>query len=228
MIRDKSIFSKGVLEMITGLDFGLQLPKKMLYKFGMILLILGALNWGFIGIFRINPVQNLLGRTPLPRFIYGAIGIAALFVMFHRDFYLPFLGETVMPCSVLREKIPEGAQISVKVGLNPGQKVLFWATEPATEHLKTIATWSEAYLGYENAGVTTADQNGVAHLRVRPPQAYTVPTKGRLEPHVHYRVCQGNGFLGPVQTVFINDGSYMGAAAGPASGISENFLYRMG
>jgi len=217
---------------MTGLDFASQMyAKKMVYKIAMVFLVLGALNWGFIGILRINPVQSLLGRTPLPRFIYGAIGIAALAVMFNRDFYLPFLGETLVPCSAIKEKIPEGAQVSVRVGLNPGQKVLFWAAEPNTERLKHIQSWKEAYLSYENAGVTIADESGVATLKVRHPQAYTVPVKGKLEPHVHYRVCQANGFLGPVQTVFINEINAAGhgpAVAGPSAGIKEDFLYRWG
>ena len=32
-------------------------------------------------------------------------------------------------------------------------------------------------------------------------ESYTVPYKGLLKPHVHYRVCGGNGMLSRVETV---------------------------
>jgi hypothetical protein len=45
-----------------------------------------------------------------------------------------------------------------------------------------------------------ADGDGNAVLRFRgPPQAYTVPIKGRLEPHIHFRICDKHGMMGPVQ-----------------------------
>jgi hypothetical protein len=133
--------------------------------------------------------------------------LAALYVGFRRDTYLPFLGETVMPCSLLEEKTPEHADAHVNVsGLVPGAKVLFWASErnePASAGLAKIKDWRRAYLAFANAGVTTADEGGHAVLRVRTPQPYTVPLKGRLEAHVHWRVCRDGGMLGPVETTLI-------------------------
>lgn len=127
--------------------------------------------------------------------------VAALYVGFRRDTYLPFLGETVLPCSVLQERIPEHADTDVRVsGLEPGAKVLFWATEPATDGLRSIKTWDRAYLDFANAGVTRVGEDGHAIFHVRKPQPYTVPLMGRLESHVHWRVCREGGMLGPVQT----------------------------
>jgi len=75
--------------------------------------------------------------------------------------------------------------------------------EPATDGLARIKDWRQAYLDYANAGVTRADGAGVAVLVIRKPQPYTVPVKGRLESHVHWRVCEGGGMLGPVQTTML-------------------------
>ena len=83
--------------------------------------------------------------------------------------------------------------------------MLFWAAEPDTEHLSQLNDWRKAYLGFQNAGVTVVKADGHAVLKVRKPQPYTVPVKGRLEAHIHYRVCGDNGFLGPVQTVFLDE-----------------------
>ena len=130
------------------------------------------------------------------------MAVGALYIGFRRDTYLPFLGETIMPCSVLKEQMPEHADTEVRVsGLEPGAKVLFWAAEPATEGLAKIKTWDRAYLDFANAGVARVDQGGHVSLRVRKPQPYTVPglLGQSLEAHVHWRTCKEGGFLGPVQ-----------------------------
>ena len=133
------------------------------------------------------------------------IALAAIWVGSQRDSYLPFLGESVVPCSVLSDKTPEHADLEVTVDhLKPGAKVIFWAAEPATEGLAKIQDWQRAYLELANAGVATATAAGTATLRIRKPQPYTVPLMGRLESHVHWRSCQDGGGLGPVQTTAVS------------------------
>ena len=166
------------------------------------LLVAGALNWFFIAIFDVNSLETLFGTT-IARFLYLLVGIAALSIMFFRDSYLPFLGPMVAPCSVLQNREPPGATKSVKVLVPANRKVVYWASEPASENLKSVKTAMEAYQKYENAGVATANADGVAILKVREPQPYTVPFMGKLESHVHYRVCGDSGFMGRVNTAYI-------------------------
>jgi hypothetical protein len=163
-------------------------------------------KWIHIVAMAILVVGSIIGallymRHTLMASVLGVLVIvAALYVGLRRDTYLPFLGETVIPCSVLQERTPEHADTSVSVsGLEPGAKVLFWAAEPKTANLATINDWRKAYLDFANAGVTRVDEAGHVTLRVRKPQDYTVPLKGRLEAHVHWRVCQDGGMMGPVQ-----------------------------
>ncbi len=181
--------------------------QKKLYLVCMTLIVVGAFVWGILGVGGPNVVEAVLGRK-VARWVYVAVGVAALVVGFRRDTYLPFLGETVMPCSMIEERVPEHADTEVTVGgLTPGAKVLFWATEPATEGLARIKDWRQAYLEFANAGVTTANEAGMAVLHVRRPQPYTVPLKGALASHVHWRVCGGGGMLGPVQTTSLDGGA---------------------
>jgi len=144
--------------------------------------------------------------TPAKILLSSLVLISVLSLAFHRSTYLPFLGETVIPCSLLKEQEPEKADYEKRVDIEGvGRKVMYWAAEPDTEHLSELNDWRKAYLGFHNAGVTTVTGEGVAVLKVRKPQPYTVPVKGRLEAHIHYRVCGDNGFLGPVQTVFLDE-----------------------
>jgi len=177
---------------------------KKLHMGAMVLVLVGAIAWGLIGTVGFNPVAALLGRGLVANTVYTLVGLAALFLVFRRDTYLPFLGETVLPCSLMPERTPEHADTEVTVnGLTPGAKVLFWAAEPENEGLSKLKDWRRAYLEFSNAGVTTVDATGRAVLRVRKPQPYTIPSGRRLESHVHWRVCEDGGLIGPVQTTAV-------------------------
>jgi hypothetical protein len=183
------------------MDFMLQ---KIAFKIAMVLVIVGSFVWLFVGVTTWNPLEVYLGKG-VARVIYLLVGLSAAYIAFNRDTYLPFLGETVMPCGAIAEKTPPGATKELRVQVPPGSKVLFWAAEPGMEDLKQIKDWQHAYTKFENAGVTTAGEDGIAVLKVRSPQPYTVPFKGRLEPHVHFRICSSSGILSRVKTVYVQD-----------------------
>ena len=168
----------------------------------ILLLVVGGFNWGFVALTGKDAVSALFGKNTLvTNAIFIAVAIAALAIGMYRDSYLPFLGPSVMPCSLLKAQTPEGADTNVQVLVKPGAKVLYWAAEPGNKDLEDVKNWREAYLGFKNAGVVMADENGFATLSVRKPQNYSVGMKGVLPQHVHYRICMENGFIGRVETV---------------------------
>ena len=172
----------------------------------IVLVFLGAINWLSIGIVGIDLVR--LGLPPRnAKWVYVLIGIAALSLAFRRDMYLPFLGETVLPSGALAQKTPQNANEQITLTTLPNAKVVYWAAEPNPNQGKDVPNWAVAYDEFENSGVAVADDQGHAILRFRgPPQAYRVPLKGRLEPHFNFRVCDKNGFMGPVQTRYVKSG----------------------
>lgn len=178
---------------------------KKLYMIGVLLLIVVGFNVGMSVLTGKDLISSLFGRRSLlTNALFLGAGLAALGLAFARDFYLPFLGETVMPCSVLPVSTPEGADTKIHVNVHPGAKVMYWAAEPTNEELKGLQDWRKAYLRFRNAGVVIADESGKAELAVRSPQPYTVPTKGKLNPHIHYRVCRDDGMMERVETVFLD------------------------
>jgi uncharacterized membrane protein YuzA (DUF378 family) len=179
---------------------------KNLYVVAIFILVLGGLAFGTIAIFKIDAASALLGKGSLyVRLFAILVTLAAIYIGMSRDSYLPFLGETVMPCSVLSEKIPEHADLKVRVMAPKGHKVLYWAAEPKTDSDKATKNWKDAYGGFNNIGVAIAGEDGSAVLNVRRPQTYWVPPGRRLEPHVHYRICTNNGMLGSVRSLFIEE-----------------------
>lgn len=132
------------------------------------------------------------------------IGVSALYLMFSRNFYLPFLGESAIPASLFSSVPiePSGATVSATISyVRPGAKVVFWASNPSN---KDASSPTVAYGTYTNVGVAFADKNGNAILRVLPPSGYRVGFFGRrVVPHIHYRVESHPGILGEVRTMYV-------------------------
>lgn len=187
----------------------MEYAKKKVYALCILVLVLAGINWGTVAIFKIDVVSSIFGKNSIFAKAFFIIAAAcAIFVGSQRDAYLPFLGETVMPCSVLQEKIPDKADLKVRIVAPAGRKVIYWAAEPTAdvdEKLKTAKYWQDAYGKFDNAGVTIGDNEGSALLHVRRPQAYWVPPGRKLEPHVHYRICGENGMMGKVHSLYIEE-----------------------
>jgi uncharacterized membrane protein YuzA (DUF378 family) len=174
--------------------------KKKLELITLFLVIVGALNWGLVA-FGFNLVEFIARYTfaSLEPIVYGLVGLSALVHIFSRNYYLPFLGDTVFPCGSMIEKVPVNANTDVKVQVPPKTNVIYWASETHDEVMQN--PWL-AYDEFSNAGVVRSDVNGIAVLKFRKPSSYKVGYK-TLEPHVHYRVCRHPGMLDAVQTVFM-------------------------
>lgn len=52
---------------------------KIIDKIALVLIVIGAINWGLIGIFNFNLVAAIFGdMTVIARIIYGLVGISGL------------------------------------------------------------------------------------------------------------------------------------------------------
>lgn len=62
---------------------------KIIDKIALVLVIIGAINWGLIGLFNFNLVELLFGdMTLLSRIVYSLVGISgvwAIKLLFDRD-----------------------------------------------------------------------------------------------------------------------------------------------
>lgn len=177
----------------------------LLDKIILSILIFGGLNWGFIGLFRKNLLNYMLSYSKYTfhanRIIYVIIGLCALFKMFKRDFYLPFLGKSVFPCDSLKLKTPKESTIKTSIRTKPNSNVIYWASEGTNDIIMKHPI--QAYNKYSNSGVVLSNNEGIANLYVRKPIPYKVPFGYNLKPHIHYRTCLGNGMLSEIKTIFL-------------------------
>jgi uncharacterized membrane protein YuzA (DUF378 family) len=175
--------------------------RKKMFKFVMVLLIVGALNYLSIALFKINFIQKITKKEKIAEIVYLIIGLSTFYIMFDRDTYLPFLGRAVFPCDVLVLSMPKNATLTLTLKVKPNAKVVYWAANPS----KTgeLTNYKGAYGEYENSGVAKSNSEGIVKLNIMEPQPYYVKLQGKILPrHVHYRVCF-NGILGPIRTVYL-------------------------
>jgi uncharacterized membrane protein YuzA (DUF378 family) len=181
--------------------------QKKIFMLAMVLVLVGALNWGIVGVSGVNLVEQLreLIKIDISKFIYIAVGLSALYLMLQRDTYLPFLGDAAYPCAALKEKIPNNHTHEVNVTVPPNSNVVYWASEPLNKDLELdiVSNPWEAYQKYGNSGVVKADNQGNAVLKFRNPSQYRIPSGKALNPHVHYRYCKTPGMLSRIYTVNI-------------------------
>ena len=183
--------------------------QKLYHMVAISLVLVGGLNWLSAVFLKNDVVSLLLGKGIFTKIVYLAVGIATLMVFFDRTTYLPFLGDTVLPCAAFAIRSPDNANQEVVITTLPNTKVIYWASEPRTDTSSNeVATWDKAYGSYLNSGVVMSDESGKAILKIRgEPQSYKVPFKKVIKPHVHFRICEKNGMVRPVQTFFLNTGT---------------------
>ena len=177
--------------------------KYSLYWFRIILVsfvIIGAINWGFysVGYNVVSLITRTIGVKSLESVIYILIAVSAVILALDRSLWLPFLGDSVLPSSLVPLKTHYG-NMTVKVHVKPNTKVAYWAANPGNN--PRIAVES-AYGHYDNSGVVKSDPNGVAILRFNRGTSYVVPSGKQISSHVHYREIT-DPMMGPIKSVFV-------------------------
>jgi len=153
-----------------------------------------------------HAVNTLLEKNGvIAKFIAILVIGYSVYLAVNRNTYLPFLGPTVLPMSLLKESSSYGGskkELRVPVDIDAPENtiVMYWASMP---NESIIQSPYEAYSKFENAGVTTVN-NKKAFFEVDCPSSYKIPSSRVLSPHIHYRIVYPNGIAGSVRTVYVD------------------------
>lgn len=169
------------------------------------IIIVGAINWGaeavgFNLVKILSEKLNCIFKSDLPidKIIYIVVALAGVKLAMCRNTWLPFLGKTVMPASLLTLRTPKNANYVVKIQTKPNTMVAYWASLPNDDKVDPIT----AYGDFSNSGVVISDATGMAELKIIEGSGYTVPYGRKLHRHVHYRLAGlHNGMMGRINTV---------------------------
>jgi hypothetical protein len=172
--------------------------------FAKFIMAFAAMNYAISKMHNVDLISMITRNETALYAIYTTILIVAVFHLVQRDYYLPFLGPTVIP---IKESETVGKLIDVKLtGLPANTRVLYWA---ANESENTFNNPLEAYRGYGNSGLTKTNEKGDVVIRMNCPSDYYVSKFGfnkHLQRHVHYRVESSRfpGLFSSVRTKYVD------------------------
>jgi len=137
---------------------------------------------------------------PVKKLFAFLVFISSIWLVSHRDTYLPFLGYAVIPPTAFKTNLAiETANVEVEVPFNnvpDGTRILFWGAKPKTAIQENPKV---AYGDFTNVGITTI-HNNIGILRFNCPARYKVGPGYTLPRHIHYRLIMDNGIITPVRT----------------------------
>lgn len=180
-----------------------------LRKICLYLILLGALNCG-TKLFNIDLVE-MLGNMIRRNTGYNATNVISMLIAIsvvyiyisESNLFTPFLGDTVLPCSVINKNPPDDANVIKVIETKPNKKIVYWAS---LENKNGEKVW-DAYGDYSNSGVVYADKDGKATLKLKEPSSYVLPSGSSLSKHIHYRECPNNddaeGMMSELKTVYL-------------------------
>ena len=147
--------------------------------------------------------SNVLSSSNAARLVALVALVGAVYLGTNRDFYMPFLGPTIVPTSVLKLGVPADATVSITVDAPPqATHVMYWAATAANMPFDSAA---KAYSGFNNAGIVQVAA-GRATMKIACPGTYRVGWGKLLPRHVHYRFVFANGMTSGVQSAPVTCG----------------------
>ena len=177
-----------------------------MHMFLTLLIIIGSINWGLhainynlVDLLSLNINQLFNTNYPINKLIYLVVCIAGISLAIRKDTWLPFLGWTVFPSSLLEIKNPENFNTKINILTKPNSKIIYWAATGKNHPNQDVYT---AYGNLKNSGVTVSDDKGNAELHILEGDGYIVPSGQKISKHIHYRVVESNTILGDVESVY--------------------------
>jgi uncharacterized membrane protein YuzA (DUF378 family) len=179
--------------------------KVSLHMFITLLAVIGAINWGTttMGYNLVEMLSTFLNQLfgssiSFDKIIYLIVMASGIYLAARRDTWLPFLGISVVPESLIPLKTPTNTNKTIEVMTQPNVKIAYWASSS-----KDVTDVETAYGDFSNSGVVVSDSKGVARLPIAVGNAYIVPNGRKIGKHLHYRVLGlPYGMIGNVMTVY--------------------------
>ncbi len=162
------------------------------------IIILGTLNYGAMSVnYNLIELISKNFKINITHILYIIIAISGLYMALDMTTWLPFLGESILPSTLVPLTQPPNPDTFIKINTIPNTKIAYWASDK-----KYITDVNEAYNDYKNSGVVVSDNNGDAILSIIKGDDYIVPSNKLIKKHIHYRTL-GNEYqmMGKIETI---------------------------
>lgn len=173
--------------------------------FARLLIILGSLNYLFMATVNVD-IFKYITSPLISRLLFLCIGVSAAMFLFDRDYYLPFLGKTVIPIGPSK---PSNNLTNIQLsGLPSNTLVIAWGSMNDENEYQDPFT---AYGDYANHEIVQTDKDGNATVELSCPSSYYVKKFGvmskKLDRHIHYRyqLPKYKGLFSKVYTKYLDE-----------------------
>jgi len=159
--------------------------KKNLRLFLIFFILLGSITWGFIGMFGINLIHNMVFGNPIvKKIIYSFIGISSIYFIINPDtFIFQDQTECIFPTHLLMhcQDATQGKKIVITTKFRD-TSIVYWAKNDRTGELF-------------NCGTAKTNHLGLATIVLALPEKDTISTLGSIPKEIYYRGILNSGML---------------------------------
>ena len=177
-----------------------------LHFYTMPLLLLVVINYTLSNYNNKYDVFYYIKNLEFKKIILTLLSFYAIFLLFNKNTYLPFLGNTVLPSKLIcnnnnNDLIKNNNNlIHLKIYTDKDtEKIVWWAADNDNIN-KVINNPNDAYKNYNNSGISLVN-NGLAEVVLLCPKSYMAGGR-ELPKHLHYRESKKD-MLGDVKTIKI-------------------------
>lgn len=178
-----------------------------LHFYTMPILLLIIINYTTSSYNNKYDIFNLINNSYFKKITLTLLSLYALYLLFDKNTYLPFLGQTVLPSKLLCNNlnndniINNNNLIHLKIKTdNDTEKIIWWAADSDNPNI-IIDNPKDAYKKYNNSGVSLVN-NRLAEVVLLCPKSYIAGGR-ELPKHLHYRESKKD-ILGDVKTIKID------------------------
>ena len=168
-------------------------------------LIIGGLGWGIVSFFELYNKKGD-GIDTLKSIIMGLIGCSSLIMITTNGIKPSFIGDYTLPPTAVYESYPRNYDIIYELHTIPHSTIIYWAGKKTKNN--SIKSIKKAYGKFENSGVTTSNEYGIAKIHLQEPGSLLtndfIPRV--MNKHFSYRILnKQTGILSDIITEDISD-----------------------
>ena len=176
-----------------------------LLHISQLFLIIGGLGWGIVSFFDMYNKKGD-GFDNIKSIIMGLIGCSSLFMITTNGIKPSFIGDYTLPPTAVYESHPRNHDIVYELETIPNSTIIYWAAKNSKNN--SIKPKEKAYGKFENSGVTSSNEYGIAKIHLQNPGTILtndfVPRV--MNKHFSYRILnKQTGILSDIITEDISD-----------------------
>lgn len=173
------------------------LLEKKQYFILMLIVLISAINYGFIGFFNFDLIKQLEKINLLvPKIIHIIISLCGIYLLLNPKTYMPYMTNTLHPCDTITDHVPNNYSEKYKLKVPPNSLVIYWSNEKDNYLLNNHPEPWHEFKNYPNTGILRANEYGIVNLKFQ-------SIKKRNKTFIFYKYYEPTGLLSHLKKLYI-------------------------